>query len=479
MKMRYLTFFGMLGLFFLLTVRGHAQNERYEAGLHLVQFEKTWEKYRADPAAKKRALKQLLPVVPNFFAARWGEAARLLDQARHALKSKQETPKAVQWAESLTVKADIRLLDKSANLLTVTLDQFYPLIPKTHPNAEVVLQFLNQGKALLPAEKFPINKLPLEIKLPVKGLPEGDLLLQIKILVGGKVLDTDEQMISIVANLRPRLNALSKGLAELVLKEKSTDYETAHFLFGLVENLANGVTFETNYPAAQLLREAEAILKSLKSGKSYFGPDRKGDFWLRLPTSMGKFVSRLFVPEEVTKGKPLPLVVALHGAGGSENLFFEAYGNGLIVQMCKERGWLLVAPRSGYLIFNMPVEAIVTEVAKLYPVDKSKVFVVGHSMGAAQAIGAAQENPGLFAGVAALGGSGKVNSTEKLKNVPIFVGVGDSDLALEMARRLHKFLKNGGVKQLQYREYPDVEHIMIVREALPEVFAFFDKALKK
>jgi hypothetical protein len=28
-------------------------------------------------------------------------------------------------------------------------------------------------------------------------------------------------------------------------------------------------------------------------------------------------------PESVTKGKPLPLVIAIHGAGGIENMFFD------------------------------------------------------------------------------------------------------------------------------------------------------------
>jgi predicted peptidase len=147
--------------------------------------------------------------------------------------------------------------------------------------------------------------------------------------------------------------------------------------------------------------------------------------------------------------------------------------------MCQERGWLLVSPRSGYLAFNMPVEAIVDEVARLYPVDRAKVFVVGHSMGAAQAIGAIQEQPKLFAAVAALGGSGKVHAPAKVKDVPFFVGVGDSDFALEGARKLTTALKDGGVAQVQFREYADTEHIMIVREALPEVFPFFETALKK
>jgi hypothetical protein len=31
-------------------------------------------------------------------------------------------------------------------------------------------------------------------------------------------------------------------------------------------------------------------------------------------------------------------------------------------------------------------------------------------------------------------------------------------------------------KNLTYKEYPNVEHMVIVREALPDVFALFDRA---
>jgi len=63
--------------------------------------------------------------------------------------------------------------------------------------------------------------------------------------------------------------------------------------------------------------------------------------------------------------------------------------------------------------------------------------------------------------------------------VPVFVGVGAKDgLALAGARALNKALDIGGAKKLTYKEYPDVEHMVIVREALPDVFAFFDAAAK-
>jgi len=176
---------------------------------------------------------------------------------------------------------------------------------------------------------------------------------------------------------------------------------------------------------------------------------------------------------------PVPIVVALHGAGGSENLFFEGYGAGHIVTECRKRGWLLVATRSG-LSFGTgpPIPALLDELAKRYPLDPKRVFVVGHSMGAMQTIDLIQKHPTAFAAAAALGGGGAVRDPKAFAASPLFVGVGEKDgIALAGARGLNKALA-AGAKNLTYKEYPDVEHMVIVREALPDVFAVFDRAAK-
>ena len=58
-----------------------------------------------------------------------------------------------------------------------------------------------------------------------------------------------------------------------------------------------------------------------------------------------------------------------------------------------------------------------------------------------------------------------------------FVGVGDKDFALGGARTLHAALEKAGVKEVRFKKYENVEHLAVVQMALPELFAFFDKAL--
>lgn len=42
---------------------------------------------------------------------------------------------------------------------------------------------------------------------------------------------------------------------------------------------------------------------------------------------------------------PRPLLVVLHGAGGDENMFPEAYGAGIIKRIAEKHGLLVASPR--------------------------------------------------------------------------------------------------------------------------------------
>src|SRR5690606_5165427 len=142
----------------------------------------------------------------------------------------------------------------------------------------------------------------------------------------------------------------------------------------------------------------------------------------------------LFVPAAPPRADRAPLVIAVHGAGGSENLFFDGYGDGKVVQLAAPRGWFVVAPRNE--LSGIDNAALAASLAERYPIDLTKVFLVGHSMGAMAVMQNASRTPDRFAAVAALGGGGSVRRSDALTKVPFFVGVGSRDFALGQARAL-------------------------------------------
>ena len=215
---------------------------------------------------------------------------------------------------------------------------------------------------------------------PLKDLREGDYQLTGEIVVGNDTIGLVPQTVSIAKGVSDRLKQVEAGLKGLGDKPKDTQRATIADHLALLKSLWAKESPETNYPAAHLLAETEDALKAESAGTAYFGGAKPGEFWLTLADSKSSVPVRLMAPHAVAKGKPLPLVIAFHGAGGSENMFFDAYGNGKIVRLCRQRGWLLVAPRLSFLGLGMPVDHMIAEISNLYAVDRQRILVVGHSM---------------------------------------------------------------------------------------------------
>jgi pimeloyl-ACP methyl ester carboxylesterase len=455
--------------------RALAQPDQYELGRRIGAFELAWDK-TTDAQARKKALAILRPATMLMLTTKLGEAGRTFDEARHALTETSTVPGATLWADAMCVRLATRLVDATETTLPFTVDYFYP--PKAPPekDARLGLQlFSGLGGKLV---QVPLTQVPMQASLPLSGVSEGDHPLHITVRVGDKVVAQTLFRVSLVKDLKPRLDKLRQAVAFFGKKLGTTDRDSVREIVAKMDALDRKETLQSDYPAARLLPEAEAAVNAIQAGKRFYGGDKTGQFWLRLPNGPTSVPVRLFAPDAVKEQKSLPLVIAMHGLTGSENLFFEAYGSGLTVKLCRDRGWLLVAPHNQPL-GTYSTQDVINEVAKLYPVDMSKVFVIGHSLGARQAVNAAIQNPGRIAAVAALGGGlGTIKSD--LRQVAFFIGMGSNDpdpLAMLAARGLNNNLRKAGVKTVEFHEYPDVEHFVIVREALPEVFAMFDKVL--
>jgi pimeloyl-ACP methyl ester carboxylesterase len=182
-------------------------------------------------------------------------------------------------------------------------------------------------------------------------------------------------------------------------------------------------------------------------------------------------ILRSTVPKRAVK--QVTLVVGLHGAGGSENFFFEAYGRGLGPKLATERGWMFVAPRTS----GKAVERSVAFVESTFKVKVTKLLVMGHSMGGGTAIGFSNAELPLKA-VALFAPAGTKLSPTVAK-VPTYLAVGKQDLAMltasAMTLKPQVLATPGGI----FKEFDPSEHTMIVPDAIREAYAFFDKVLKR
>ncbi len=456
----------------------HGQPARFELGQRLRAFELAWEE-ATDRQARARAVPHLTDAVRQFFGFRWARAGESLDRARLAVQSAAEPEPAIAWATSLSVRPASRMVEEGAEAIGITLAPFYPVATDVPDGAVFHGALRNAAGEPVGTVEAQVSAIPWEGAIPAAAVPDGDYRLTAEIRIGGDSAAMHAPMVSIVANAAGRLEALDDRLARLPAGPEGTLRATATEHRDLLRALFARETPETDYPAARLLAEAEAMLDGAAMESDHFWHRRPGEFWVTLAGPGGRTHARVFAPEAVAKGEPLPLVLALHGAGGSENMFFDAYGAGKIVDLCRQRGWLLVAPRLGFLGLGMSADRLLAEIARLYPVDGRRVFVVGHSMGAAQAVRLAQEASEPFAAVAAIGGGGRVGSAGPWTQTPFLVIAGDQDFGLPAARRLAEALRAAGAPSVQWKEYPDTEHLGIVQASLPEVSAFFDPFVPK
>jgi len=116
--------------------------------------------------------------------------------------------------------------------------------------------------------------------------------------------------------------------------------------------------------AAEKLADATASVKWLRRGLDSV------PYLIAIPESTG----------------PAPLLIALHGAGGDERMFFTAYGAGRLHAEAMRRGMVVVTPNSSaFARHPWALDSFIAVIDRSHPVDRARVYLLGHSMGASVA----------------------------------------------------------------------------------------------
>ena len=445
-----------------------AQADRFEIGLRLRAFERALARTE-DPARRDAAFAALEEAVQAFFGLDMRRVASSVEDATNALAGREPEPKEA-LARSLQVLPEARLVDARGGALSVAVRPIYP-VEQDVGGADLTLAWrLRDSEAW---RRHPLSELPTQLDVTLGALPEGDHEFRWTIAVGDDVRVDRRMAFAAATDLDARLGALQVAAAAAKKRTPRTiESLTLGSLWSLLRTTRRRNAYETELQGLSLLLEAERLADWLAGGgegRVYDGR-RPGSFRLRVPVGDSVVSCRFFAPEVDAGARPL--VVALHGAGGSENLFFDGYGDGLCVGLAERRGWFVVSPRNG--LGALDVAGLVDALRARYAIDERRVFVVGHSMGAMQTMRNVSATPERFRAAAPIAGGGRVRASDALAGVPFFVAAGARDFGRQGARRLHQQLEAAGAKAA-WRLYPSVEHLAIVQVALPDVFAFFDE----
>jgi predicted peptidase len=187
---------------------------------------------------------------------------------------------------------------------------------------------------------------------------------------------------------------------------------------------------------------------------------------------------RLFVPDSKARTASLPIVIYLHGSGGSGIDNLKQIGQGSTAathlwtqaQMQAKHPAFVLAPQTpegpewhstGNDIAPTAARVLelLTSLSREFKIDANRVYLIGQSMGGFGTWDLVSKRPALFAAAIPLCGGGDPKRVVVARNVPVwaFHGAKDEVVPVSRTREMVAALKAVG-SPVKYTEYPEAGH---------------------
>ena len=414
----------------------------------------------------------------------------------------------LDFAGSLALRTDRVFVDPSGPF-GVRLEQIYvPSLDLAEPPSMRVSLHKPGSTATQPGEKLKdagtfdnvsrdLIDNPFRFDVDLSGIPDGRIIVRAEVLDGSRSLGAA----TLAIEARKGLDARLRRLESESNQAKSFDFLRGEVLYPLdyVRNVDRGRVAIGQFNVDRELTMAESVLASIKAGQDPF-MGRTGDFKRHylLDEAAEIMPYRVFVPAAYKGDRAFPLIIALHGNGGTENTFFDGFES-QVPRLAEERGYIVAAPLGyrvdggyGYNNGSRPAEDMrklqlsekdVLQVLNLmkrqYRIDENRMYLAGHSMGGFGSWYLGARYSQIWAALAPFAGGGDSATMSQMKDVPQFVVHGDADatVSVERSRTMVAEMKRLGVEHV-YIEVPGGTHGNIVAPNVRAMFDFFDRHRK-
>ena len=453
-------------------------------------------------------------------AGRTGEVRRLMAKGQALLAGRAWTPE-LDFSNSVVIRTAHVVADSTTpyiarleQIYTPAIDLQGPLTARARLQKRPVAAAAGRGGGAGAAAAPPpeivkdfgtldgvsrdLRESPYQLVLDVHDVPDGTYQLSVETLDGTRSLGTSTLNIS-----------LRKGLDQVVAQLEAAAATApeplrAEILFPVDRmrnvNLARLEmrTFDPERDFAAALEVAAAV----KNGKNPFAA-RTGDFKRHyLLASANEIMPyRMYVPKSYTAGRSYPLIIALHGLGGTEDSFFESYDR-VFPPLAEQHGYIVATPLGyrvdggyGWGVGNPPADPVsrrsqqaseddvmqvLQQVKQQYKIDESRIYLMGHSLGAIGTWKIGPKFPDVWAAMAPIAGSGNAASLERIRHIPQIIVHGDDDRTVNVrgSQSMVAKMKELGIEH-RYIEVPGGSHSGVVAPNLPAIFDFFDTHKKK
>ncbi len=441
-----------------------------------------------------------------------GEMRRQLAKGMVLLTKEAWTPQA-DYRSSLALRSERTVVDSSVPY-TLRIEQIYRPAIELTPALTTKITIRKRVPPARPgtpaATPVPVIELgtfdgisrdlretPYAMELDLSRVEDGPMVIQAEVFDGASSLGATSLNVFVTKGLDARVKALETAAPTATAAVRDDVLFPADY----IRNVNRGRIELQDFSVAAEVAKAEAILAEAKGAKDPF-KGKSGDFERHYLLQGANEIMpyRVYVPKGYTASKPMPLVIALHGLGANEDSFFDSYER-LGPKLAEQYGALMAAPlgfrRDGFYGANLMSagdaasrkrveysEKDVLEVLRLmkanYNVDDSRIYLMGHSMGAIGTWALGSKYPETWAALVAFSGTGAPSLAAGMKAIPQFVVHGDADNTVNVSgsRTMVAELKklNGNVT---YLEVAGGSHTDVVVPNLERAFQFMVSQKKK
>jgi poly(3-hydroxybutyrate) depolymerase len=329
---------------------------------------------------------------------------------------------------------------------------------------------------------------PFHAEVDLSGVADGAYVIRGEVLDGDNSLGSSGFHLMVEAGLDKNMEAIESEVRTAPQAVRAD----VMFPVDRIHNIDLGRIDLGLFDPAKEFASAEATLAAAKAGKDPFA-GRTGSFERHyyLETAKEIMPYRLYVPTSYDGTRAFPLIVALHGLGGTEDsMFGPMYG---MIPLAEQHGYIVVAPlgyridgfyggipgtgpasRSAQLSEQDVMEAL-RLVRQEYKIDDSRIYLMGHSMGGIGTWALGAKYADIWAALGPISGTGNPATVEKMRMIPEIVVHGDADTVVPIAgaQAMVAALNNLGTV-VKFIVVPGGSHTSVPGPNMAAIFDFFD-----
>jgi predicted esterase len=328
-----------------------------------------------------------------------------------------------------------------------------------------------------------LRESPYLMELDLASVADGTYQVRVEVMDGAKALGSTTLRIIAVKGLDDSLARIDKEAAAAPESIRADALYPADF----VRNVNRGRVDAGAFDVTKEIATVNDLLASAKTGKDPFA-GRTGDFKRHyMLKAAGEIMPyRLYIPPAYDGTKAYPMVLALHGLGGTEDsMFGQAYR---VPVEAEKRGYIVASPLGyridgGYgraatkagTLSEADVMEVLARVRHDYKIDDNRIYLLGHSMGGFGTWVLGPKYPTIWAAMAPISGGGQPASLEKIRDIPEIVVHGDADnvVPVSSSRTMVEAAKKLGI-EVKYIEVPGGTHGDVAAPNMSAIFDFFD-----